>query len=82
MTEMEGEAEVRGELKKVPQPDYEAMKETFQIKRYELQDHTTPAKSVMEKRLDMIVKNSLTAEPLSEILAVDEDVWKHGDDKD
>lgn len=74
MTEMEGEAEVRGEPKKVPQPDYEAMKETFRTKRYELQDHTTPAKSVMEKRLDMIEKNSLTAEPLSEILAVDEDM--------
>ena len=49
------------------------MKETFQIDRYELQDHTTPAKSVMEKRLDMIERNSLTAaEPLSEILAVDD----------
>ena len=70
MTEMV----VRGEPKKVPQPDYEAMKETFQIKRYELQDHTTLAKSVMEKRLDMIEKNSLTAKPLSEILAMDEDV--------
>ena len=44
-TEMEGEAEVRGEPKKVPQPDCEAMKETFRAKRYELQDHTTPAKS-------------------------------------
>ena len=73
MVEMEAEAEVRGEPKKVPQPDYEAMKDAFEKGHWKLAERDTPSKNFMERRLEMLEKNSLRAEPLSRVLAVSED---------
>ena len=66
--EMEGEAEVRGEPKKLPQPDYQAMKTGFEEKYWEIEDADAPSLVFMQKRLDMIEKASFGAESLSEVL--------------
>ena len=43
MNEMDGEAETRGEPKKVPQPEYQGMIDAFEKLHWELEDkHTLP----------------------------------------
>jgi hypothetical protein len=74
MNEMDGEAETRGEPKKVPQPEYQGMVDAYEKKHWEIEDKHTPGKGFMERRLEMVEKSSFTAEPLSEVLNKEEEV--------
>ena len=73
LTELEGEAEQRSEAKRLPTPDHKAMKTAFESKHWEINERATPAPRFMEKRFDMIEKNDLRAEPLSEVLGADQE---------
>jgi hypothetical protein len=73
MAEAEGISETRNETKPLANTDMAAMKTSFEAKWWTMEDDEVPAKSYMEKRLDMIEKSDLRAEPLSEVLAKGED---------
>ena len=73
VAELEAEAEQRSEAKRLPVPEHKAMKESFENKFWELTERHVPAPRWMEKRFDQIEKNTLRAEPLSEVLAVCEE---------
>ena len=70
MHELEGEAETRREPKRLPMPDHKAMKEHFKKAHWELAERDTPAPRWMEKRFEMIEKNDLRAECLTDVLNV------------
>ena len=73
LVEMEGEAEQRSEAKRLPVPDHTAMKQAFEDSHWRIKDHDTPAPRWMEKRFDQLEKNVFRAEPLSEVLGVNEE---------
>jgi hypothetical protein len=68
--EFEGEAEVRNEPKRIPVGDHMAMKDAFEKKHWRLEDEMSPCKSYLEKKLEMVEKDDLRAELLSEVLCV------------
>ena len=70
MHELEGEAETRREPKRLPMPDHKAMKEHFRKAHWVLAERDTPAPRWMEKRFEMIEKNDLRAECLTDVLNV------------
>ena len=85
VAELDGEAEIRGEAKKIPMPDFVAMREAFEKQFWKLEDHEVPSKTLIEKRLDMIEKGDFKAEPLEEVLDLEVDegndslpVWDSG----
>ena len=73
MHELEGEAETRREPKRLPMPDHKAMKEHFAKAHWKLADRDTPAPRWMERRFEMLEKNDLKAESLSDVLNVSEE---------
>ena len=70
MHELEGEAETRREPKRLPMPDHKAMKEHFAKAQWALAERDTPAPRWMEKRFEMLERNDLKAECLTDVLNV------------
>ena len=56
MHELEGEAEVRREPKRLQQPEHKAMRELFKKNYWELPEKDIPAPRWMERRVEMIEK--------------------------
>ena len=71
--EIDQEREMRGEPKVIMTSDYQGMKDTFENRFWELEDGKTPSKHYLEKKLEGVEKNEPRAEPLSEVLTVNED---------
>ena len=71
--EMDGEADARSEPKRIPASDTLAMKAMFEKRFWALEDELTPSKSYVERKLEMIEKDDLRAELLSEVLCVRDD---------
>jgi len=71
--ELDGEAEIREQPKKVCLPDYFAMRAAYEEGHGALTDDQVPGKTFMEKRLEMIEKGDFRAEPLSEVLSLEDD---------
>ena len=71
--EIDRECEMRGEPKVILASDYQGMKATFENRFWELEDGKTPSKHYLEKKLEGVEKNEPRAEPLSEVLTVNED---------
>ena len=83
--EIEGESQCRRVPKDIGASDFQAMRESFETRWWELEDKRVPGKSYMEKKLDEVEKNELKAELLSEVVSQDEDdpdslkiVWSVG----
>jgi len=73
VAELEGEAEARNEPKRVGVPDFVAMRQAFEKKWGKLSEDVVPSKTFMEKRLEMVEKSEFRAEPLSEVICVEDD---------
>lgn len=71
-SEHEAEMDVRKEPKPLSGSDFVAMREAFEKRWWEIADKRTPAKSYVERILDGIEKADLRAEPLSEVVNLDE----------
>jgi hypothetical protein len=83
--EIEGESQFRRVPKDLGPGDFQAMRESFETRWWELEDKRVPGKSYMEKKLDEVEKNELKAELLSEVVSQEEDdpdslktVWSVG----
>jgi hypothetical protein len=83
--EIEGESQCRRVPKDIGASDFQAMREAFETRWWELEDRRVPGKSYMEKKLDEVEKNELKAELLSEVVSQEEDdpdtlktVWSTG----
>jgi len=73
VAELEGEAETRELPKKVPLPDFFAMRRSYEEAYGAMTDDQVPGKQFMEKRLEMIEKGDFRAEPLCDVLSLDDD---------
>jgi len=71
--EMDGEAEIREQPKRVPLPDFFSMRAAFEERYGTLTDDQVPGKGFMEKRLEMIEKGDFKAEALTDVLSLDDD---------
>jgi hypothetical protein len=71
--ELDGELDARNEPKKIPVGDHMAMKTTFENKYWRLEDELSPGKAYLEKKLEMVEKDDLKAELLTEVLCVRDD---------
>ncbi len=72
-TEQDGDCEVRRVPKDIPLTSVAAMHGEFEKAHWALDDKQKPARSYLERKLDEIEKDDLRAEPLEEVVSVDED---------
>ena len=72
-TEQDGDCEVRRVPKDVPLSSVAAMNSAFELAHWPLEDKQKPARSYLERKLDEIEKDDLRAEPLEEVVSVEED---------
>ena len=72
-TEQDGDCEVRRVPKDIPLSSVAAMHKEFEKAHWILDDKQRPARSYLERKLDEIEKDDLRAEPLEEVVSVDED---------
>ena len=72
-TEQDGDCEVRRVPKDIPLSSVAAMHGEFEKAHWSLDDKQKPARSYLERKLDEIEKDDLRAEPLEEVVSVDED---------
>ena len=72
-TEQDGDCEVRRVPKDIPHSAVAAMGNAFENANWPLDDKQKPARSYLERKLDEIEKDELRAEPLAEVVSVDED---------
>ena len=72
-TEQDGDCEVRRVPKDVPLSSVAAMNSAFELAHWPLEDKQKPARSYLERKLDEIEKDDLRAEPLEEVVSVEDD---------
>lgn len=72
LDENEQERELLNQPKLLPGDSYHTMRNAFEAKYWKLDDRQVPAKSYVEKVLDRVEKNDLKAEPLTEVLNLDD----------
>ena len=72
-TEQDGDCEVRRVPKDIPLSSVAAMHGEFEKAHWVLDDKQRPARSYLERKLDEIEKDDLRAEPLEEVVSVEED---------
>ena len=72
-TEQDGDCEMRRVPKDVPLSSVAAMHGEFEKAHWPLDDKQKPARSYLERKLDEIEKDDLRAEPLEEVVSVNED---------
>ena len=72
-TEQDGDCEVRRVPKDIPLSSVAAMHGEFEKAHWPLDDKQKPARSYLERKLDEIEKDDLRAEPLEEVVSIDED---------
>ncbi len=72
-TEQDGDCEVRRVPKDIPLSSVAAMHAEFEKAHWALDDKQKPARSYLERKLDEIEKDDLKAEPLEEVVSMDED---------
>ena len=73
MAEMDATGEATSTPKTLGPMEKQSVRAAFESKWWDLDDHRVPGKSFLEKKLDEVEKNELKAEPLSEVLATNED---------
>ena len=73
LAEAEADSETRCEPKALPTTELAGMREAFERRWWKLEDTKVPGKTYLEKCLERVEKGDLKAEPLSEVLNLDED---------
>ena len=71
--ELDGELDARNEPKLIATRNHRAMNNTFEEKFWKLEDELSPSKAYLEKKLEMVEKDDLRAELLSEVLSSRDD---------
>ena len=72
-TEQDGDCEVRRVPRDIPLTSVAAMYSAFELAHWQLDDKQKPARSYLERKLDEVEKGELRAEPLEEVVSVEED---------
>lgn len=67
-----GQCELRREPNPLPATDFQAMKAAFEARFWELLSSAVPARAYVEKVQEMVEKNDLRAEALTEVLHFDD----------
>jgi len=72
-TDQDGDCEVRRVPKDIPNSVSTGMRDAFEKTYWALEDKQVPARSYMERKMDEVEKNELRAEPLEEVVSLEED---------
>lgn len=72
LAELEGQCKLRREPKPLPATDFQAMKAAFEARFWEVPSSAVPARAHFEKVQEMVEKNDLRAEALTDVLHVDD----------